>query len=285
MTKALAGFALVQFVLMLAGVVTFLWNADGMPAADAAVWVGVQMVAVWAIGAAMQGRITMLEVVFLEVAALATATAAVGMQDIFRVLKPSAMALAIAFVLQRGRAQWLLVAALAFSLAGDILLPGRFIPGLVAFLCAHLCYIALFRQDAPWFASRKALAATIGAAVVMYAVLFPHLGPVLKVAVACYATVIACMAAQAIGRATVLRNANSIGVAVGATVFMLSDSILAINKFAMPVPASEFLILATYYTAQILIVHNTAPVIAGSTRNPVSLEGVQKPLDAGSSPA
>jgi uncharacterized membrane protein YhhN len=93
------------------------------------------------------------------------------------------------------------------------------------------------------------------------------------------------MAAQAIGRATVLRDANSIGVAVGATVFMLSDSILAINKFAMPVPASEFLVLATYYTAQILIVHNTAPVIAGSTRNPVSLEGAQKPLDAGSSPA
>ncbi|HEY8048071.1 MAG TPA: lysoplasmalogenase family protein [Ramlibacter sp.] len=256
LTKALARFAAAQFVLMLAGVVAFLWHADGMPPADAMAWVLAQAVAVWAIGAAMQGRITMLEAVMLEAAALATATAAVGMVDLLRILKPSVMALAIVFVIQRGNAQRLLVAALALSMVGDLLLPGRFIPGLVSFLCAHLCYIALFKQDAPWFASRKALACTVAAAAVMYAVLFPHLGPVLQVAVACYALVIACMAAQAIGRASVLRDAHSVGVAVGATIFMASDSILAINKFAIPLPSADFLVLATYYAAQILIVHN-----------------------------
>jgi alkylglycerol monooxygenase len=259
LTKALAWFALLQFTAMLAGVVAFLWNADGMPFAQAAVWVLAQCVAVWAIGAVMQGRITMLEVIMLEIAALATATAAVGMGDIFRVLKPCVMALAIVFVMQRGRMQWLLIAALAFSMIGDILLPERFIPGLVSFLVAHLCYIALFKQDAPWFTSRKALACTLGAAALMYAVLFPNLAPVLKVAVACYAIVIACMAAQAIGRATVLRDSNAITVAVGVVIFMLSDSILAINKFAIPLPMADFVVLATYYAAQILIVHNTQP--------------------------
>jgi uncharacterized membrane protein YhhN len=192
------------------------------------------------------------------------------------------MVIAIAFVLQRGRVQWLLVAALGFSLVGDVMLPAHFIPGLVSFLIAHLCYTALFRQDAPWFANRKALAGTLIAAAAMYAVLFPHLAPVLKIAVAIYATVIACMAAQAIGRAAVLKDANAIGVAAGALVFMLSDSLLAIDKFAAPLPMAQFLVLATYYVAQVLIAHNA--VMAGSTRHPVSF-ATEKPLDAGSSPA
>jgi alkylglycerol monooxygenase len=256
MTKQLAWFTCAQFVLMLAGVVAFLWNAEGMPFAHAAVWVLVQCVALWAIGAVMQGRITILEAVVLQVAALSTATAAVHMAELHRVFKPLAMVLAIAFVLQRGRIQWLLVGALAFSLVGDVLLPANFIPGLVSFLVAHLCYIALFKQDAPWFASGKALACTLLVAALMYAALFPHLAPVLQVAVAAYAVVIASMAAQAIGRATVLREAGSLGVAIGAAFFMLSDSILAINKFALPVPMAEFLVLATYYAAQVLIVHN-----------------------------
>jgi sterol desaturase/sphingolipid hydroxylase (fatty acid hydroxylase superfamily) len=282
MTKALMAFALVQFALMLAGVVMFLWNAEGMPLAQAAVWVLAQCVVLWAIGAVMQGRITMLEAVAMEVAALATATAAVGMTEIFRALKPAVMALAIVFVLQRGRAQWLLVAALAFSMIGDILLPARFIPGLVSFLCAHACYIALFRQDAPWFASRKALACTLGAAGLMYAVLFPNLDPVLKIAVACYAIVIASMAAQAIGRATVLRDSNAVGVAVGACIFMLSDSILAIDKFAISVPMADFFVLATYYAAQILIVHNMRGTV---TPDLIRGRAPSTAHDAGSSPA
>ena len=75
-----------------------------------------------------------------------------------------------------------LLAALLLCLAGDVLLmlPGLFIPGLVSFLCAHLCYLALFRQGQRWFPSGTALAASLAAAVVMYAILFPHLGPVLK---------------------------------------------------------------------------------------------------------
>jgi uncharacterized membrane protein YhhN len=48
-----------------------------------------------------------------------------------------------------------LVAALAASLAGDVLLlgPGRFVPGLVSFLVAHLAYLVAFAQlpgSVPW---------------------------------------------------------------------------------------------------------------------------------------
>jgi uncharacterized membrane protein YhhN len=37
---------------------------------------------------------------------------------------------------------------------------------------------------------------------------------------------------------------------------MVSDSLIAINKFVTPVALSSLWILATYYCAQMLILHN-----------------------------
>jgi alkylglycerol monooxygenase len=263
-TGAVAWFAGAQFVALLAGVVLFLWHADRMPMSESAVWLAVLCAGLWAVGAVLQGRIGVTEVVLIEVAALATATAAAGWIDLHRVFKPLAMLLAIAFVLRRGWGglfQTLLVAGLAFSLVGDVFLmfSGFFIPGLVSFLLAHVCYIALFRQGVPWFPSGVALAATLGVGAVMYAFLFPHLAPVLKVAVAAYTIVIALMATQAIGRAMLLRDRASIGVAIGAVFFMASDSLLAINRFAVPLPMAQFFVLATYYAAQLLIAGQARP--------------------------
>ena len=92
----------------------------------------------------------------------------------------------------------------------------------------------------------------------MYAILWGSLAdPILKGAVAAYVTVISLMAAQAIGRATVTGDAASRWVAVGACVFMLSDSLIAIHKFVTPVALSSLWILVTYYCAQMLIVHHS----------------------------
>ncbi|HET8747126.1 MAG TPA: lysoplasmalogenase family protein [Ramlibacter sp.] len=260
MGRAVAWFAGVQFMAILGGVALFLWHADGLPLARSATWLAVLTAAIWAVGAVMQGRITVLEVLLIEVAALATATAAEGWLDAHRLFKPLAMLLAIAWVAARAQGRFgnVLLAALALCLAGDVflMLEGFFIPGMVSFLAAHLCYLSLFRQGVRWFPSGRALAATLAVAALLYAVLFPHLGPVLKVAVAAYAVVIALMAAQAIGRATVVRDGPAIGVAVGAGLFMLSDAILAINRFALPVPLAPLWVLSTYYAAQVLIVHN-----------------------------
>jgi alkylglycerol monooxygenase len=183
-----------------------------------------------------------------------------------------------------GRFGMLLVAGLAFSLAGDgfLMFPGFFIPGLVSFLIAHLFYIALFRQGVGWFPSGRALVITLGFGAAMYGFLYNGLNPVLKIAVAAYVMVIALMAAQAIGRAVVLRDKHAVAVAVGAGFFMLSDSLLATNKFAFEFPMAQFWVLATYYVAQALIACNAVPVIAALSRNPVgvSIAG----LDPGSSP-
>jgi alkylglycerol monooxygenase len=69
--------------------------------------------------------------------------------------------------------------------------------------------------------------------------------------------VISLMAAQAMGRATVQGDAASRWVAVGACIFMVSDSLIAIDKFVTPIALSSLWILASYYAAQLLIVHNT----------------------------
>jgi alkylglycerol monooxygenase len=262
MRRAVAWFGAVQFVVLLQGVALFLWHADTMPLRQSAVWLAALAAGLWSVGAVMQGRLSMLQVLLIEAAALATASGAEGLVDLHRVFKPLALLLAMLCVVRagavrpvRGRGDVYLLGGLAFSLAGDCLLmfPGFFIAGLIAFLVAHLFYIALFKRGLPWFPSRRALLGTLGLGAAMYAFLFGGLNPVLKFAVAAYVVVIALMAAQAIGRATVLRAEAAVLAAVGAGFFMLSDSLLATNKFAVPLPMAQFLVLATYYVAQVLI--------------------------------
>ncbi len=283
-SRAVLWFSGVQFALLLLGVSAFLWFADTMPLAQSAVWVAALSASLWALGAVLQGRISVLEVLLIESAALATATGAAGLVDLHRVFKPLAMLIALFFVATgahstraEGRFDALLMAALSASLAGDVLLmfPGYFVPGLVAFLLAHLCYLVLFKLGtvhlqsvgavtgrevtgvrSVWFPSRPALYLTLGVGAAMYVALWHGLPGALRPAVAAYVVVIALMAAQAIGRATVLRNQAAVMVAVGAGFFMLSDSLLALNRFVQPLPMAPLWVLGTYYVAQILIARN-----------------------------
>lgn len=91
---------------------------------------------------------------------------------------------------------------------------------------------------------------------------FGGLPPNLRGPVAVYVLVIALMAAQAIGRALVLRDTGSALVAVGAGSFMLSATLLAINRFVMSLPLAQFWVLTTYYAAQVLIVRGLLPMHA-----------------------
>jgi alkylglycerol monooxygenase len=259
-------FAALQFVLAMGAVLTFLWHVDAMPLTSAAIWAAAIAAGLWANGRFMQGNLAMLEVLTVECAALSTVSA-LGMLDGYMVFKPLTMVFAIIFIAAyalstgaKARFHALFLTALVFSLAGDVflMLPGNyFIPGLASFLVAHLFYIALFRQGHAWFPSKRALAGVLAVGAMMYSIIWGGLtDPVLKIAVAAYVTVISLMAAQAIGRAMERGDAASRWVAVGACVFMVSDSLIAINKFVTPVALSSLWILATYYCAQMLIVHN-----------------------------
>ena len=268
MSRAVQWFALVQFAVLLTGVGAFLWQADTAPLAHNAIWFAVLLVGQWALGAVMQGRIGMLMALMLQSAALATATSALGFTEWHWLFKPLTMVFALVLVaasaystsargLLDSKTWLLLAAALAGSLAGDVFLmfQGFFIPGLVSFLVAHLFYVALFKRGQVWFPHRGALAATLGIGVGMYAFLWMGgLPPALRVPVAAYVLVIALMAAQAMGRATVLRSGPALRVALGAGCFMLSDALLATDRFVTPLPWAPVWVLSTYYAAQVLIV-------------------------------
>jgi uncharacterized membrane protein YhhN len=72
--------------------------------------------------------------------------------------------------------------------------------------------------------------------------------------------VIALMAAQALGRAQVLSDRQGDRAAqltaLGACVFLLSDALLAVNRFVQPLPLASFWVLGSYYVAQWLLVHH-----------------------------
>ena len=263
-------FAGLQFVVLLGGVAGYLWVADSLSFAHAAVGCVALSACVWALGRYLQGGLHALEVLAVEAAALAT-LGAMELLPYYLLTKPLVMVLAMIFVAFRAystvasgifnpKCRGLLLAALLFSLVGDVflMLPGDyFIPGLASFLVAHLFYIALFRQGQAWFPSRTALLGVLAFGGVVYAVLWSHLGnPVLQGAVAAYVGVISLMAAQALGRAMATGDAAARWVGAAACIFMLSDALIAVNKFLTPVPLASFWVLLTYYAAQLLIVHH-----------------------------
>ena len=252
-------FASGLFALLLGGVAAFLWQADAAPLAHNLAGFAALLAGVWALGALMQGRIGRLEVLLIVCGALAMATAAIGWLPAHRVFKPLAMLLALVLVglapASPGRG-WLL-AALTASLAGDVFLmfEGHFVPGLAAFLLAHVAYTVRLRLEAPWLASRPALAGVTAVGLTVYAVLWTGGLPVaLRLPVALYVLAIGLMAAQAFGRAAVLRDTPSRLVAAGAACFMLSDTLLAVNRFVVPLPAAALGVLGSYYAAQCLLV-------------------------------
>ena len=268
LSRAVMRYAGVGFVVLLAGVGLVLWSAHQMAALDVALWSLVLIVTFWSLGAVLQARLSVLGASTIQAALLATASATLGLQEWHYLFKPLTMVLAVWLVLGRGgvasalsaSGTWLLAAALTASLAGDVFLmlpTNAFIPGLASFLVAHLFYIALFRQGVAWFPSRTALAITLAFGIAMLMVLWPNLGdPVLRGAVTVYVLVICLMTAQAIGRASRLRDPGAILVALGACVFMASDTLIAINRFVTPIALSSLWILTSYYLAQTLIVFN-----------------------------
>ncbi|MHB1312928.1 MAG: lysoplasmalogenase [Gemmatimonadaceae bacterium] len=169
--------------------------------------------------------------------------------------KPLATLALVAVVLRttgRSRYGTWIGAGLVAALAGDILLmlpQGLFVPGLVAFLAAHLCFIRAFAIDgagprAPMLPGAPVAAAAI--AVLVY--LWPSLGP-MRVPVACYVATITTMSWQAIARWAVRRTPDAALAALGSAFFLASDSSLAINRFVAPFAGATLVIMGTYYAA------------------------------------
>lgn len=149
----------------------------------------------------------------------------------------------------------LVTAGLLLSLAGDTLLiePSMFTAGLVAFLLAHLCYTAAFATGIGFFPRREPFAAAAVIAGAVLLVLWPALPAALRLPVLAYVAAIGLMVGQAHARAAIAPLRENRRAAAGATLFMLSDALLAIDRFHTPFFLAPVLVLGTYWAAQTLI--------------------------------
>jgi uncharacterized membrane protein YhhN len=152
-----------------------------------------------------------------------------------------------------------IIAGLVFSLAGDILLmlpEDRFVPGLVSFLCAHVFYIAAFARESGGALSFWTLVPFLIYGGLMLRVLWPRLGK-MKLPVLIYVAVILAMGWAAAGRRLLTEQEGSLLAFLGATLFIASDSFLALDRFRRPFRSAQILILSTYFAAQWLIALST----------------------------
>jgi uncharacterized membrane protein YhhN len=193
-----------------------------------------------------------------------------GLNEVHHIVKPLLMIfLGLYYFFSAGeRRSTIVLLAILFSFLGDsFLLYERkngmyFILGLLSFLIAHVFYILAFRQnrfdavDGEQLETvQKARMAfpVILASTGLVVVLYPRLGD-LRFPVVVYAAVLMFMVLNALFRFQ-RTSLKSFWLAFpGAILFLLSDSILAINKFLQPVGHAGLWIMSLYLAGQFLIV-------------------------------
>jgi uncharacterized membrane protein YhhN len=160
------------------------------------------------------------------------------------------------------------ILALFFCWVGDIFLLVKgdifFIAGLASFLIAHVLYIICYRQ----YQNIDKTDELMGSQKVRFSlpfilictglvvILFPVLGD-LKIPVMIYALVLLLMVLNALFRYGRTTFQSFLFIFIGAILFMVSDSMLAINKFLHSFTEAGVLIMITYCAAQFLIVQGT----------------------------
>jgi uncharacterized membrane protein YhhN len=165
----------------------------------------------------------------------------------------SIVALAAAAVAARPAAAWL-AAALLLHATGDALIETAPLPAaMAAFGAGHLVYAALFwRARRSWEEVRGGAKLVVGllalAAALVLARVAPALGGVLAAAVPLYTAALAAMAALA----QVVRRGRP-WVPAGALLYVVSDTLLALDRFAGPLDGARWLVWPAYWLGQAAI--------------------------------
>ncbi len=160
------------------------------------------------------------------------------------------------------------LALLAFFfswLGDDFLMFGNkdfiwFLLGLMSFLVAQLVYINLFLRTINLSGKKPFLKKQpywlilyIAYGLVIYIILFEHLDSILKIGVLIYMMVLLSMSVMALNR---FGNGHSVSfslVFAGSVLFVLSDTMIAVDTFLTPFSYSRIFIMVTYIGAQYLI--------------------------------
>jgi uncharacterized membrane protein YhhN len=152
---------------------------------------------------------------------------------------------------------------LVLSLVGDVFLmiPGRFIPGLAAFLAAHLAYIVAFNLGGPVISPPSLLLAGVIALVAAWVLVRVRSGLLssgrqrLWLPVLVYGVVLATTLWSAYS--SLLRPDWSTGAAIllslGGTLFFVSDAGNAWQRFVRDFSGLRLIVMISYHLAQLLL--------------------------------
>lgn len=201
-------------------------------------------------------------ILFVIVTTIELLTQIFDWETLNMIVKPLLMpTLVIFFILsikKKSKLANLVILALFFSWAGDVLLLYKvdnrfFLPGLISFLITQIIYVYVFYKSSEGF-KPKIFTYSTGFLLIIYGLLldfmmWSSLGK-MKIPVTVYTMVILMMGLSALFRKAM----GSSYVLIGAILFIASDSILAVNKFYEPVYAAGFWVMSTYILAQFLIV-------------------------------
>lgn len=168
------------------------------------------------------------------------------------------------FIKSKNKVLSFLLIGIFFSWWGDIFLLGsessHFLLGLSSFLIAQLIYAFMFNKakwdqsvlkKGKWFPQFRMV--LVGLLLVMMYFQWPQLGD-MKVPVLLYSLAITGMAISAASREGFASNKSFWYCAIGAFVFVISDSLIAVQQFGSPFKGGSFLVMLTYIVAQYLIV-------------------------------
>lgn len=165
-------------------------------------------------------------------------------------LLPMVLLLTVARGVTGDRAGKLFFAGLVFSALGDLLLDldrqRFFVFGLGAFLVAHVLYIVAFLP------LQKKQLPLVGAYLVYGVVIFSQLAPGLGelfVPVSVYMVAVISMGIVALVSAR-----SNPWLAAGGLSFVVSDSLIGVDKFLVDLPQDAMLVMPTYYLAQFCLV-------------------------------
>ncbi len=123
-----------------------------------------------------------------------------------------------------------------------------FIHALVSFLVGHILYCLGFIQRFTFSRKKLPLALCVFLyTLIIMLLLFPKLGSFL-LPVSIYILVITVM-----GICAAFVTDSKIDIFIGAMIFIISDSLIAINKFLFPFPYSTAIIISLYFIAQYII--------------------------------
>lgn len=206
-----------------------------------------------------------LKYVFIGVAVLELLTRMMGWEHYHHYTKPLLMPVLLIY-LRQGTTGRLIpsflfaAAALIFSFLGDSILMYEgetyFLLGLGGFALAHLMYMVAFSKavdsntSAPnWLARGLYAIPFLIVFAFLLSALWPNLGG-MKIPVIAYALIIIGMNLSAVYRQNRSNMESIRQVIFGAVLFFLSDSLLALNKFYMPMANAGFWVMSTYILAQ-----------------------------------